>query len=423
MTKLYVLFVYMMSAFLVKGKNPETELRLRKNLFSKHNSAIRPVSNISQPVEINADLELYALNSFDTINGILNTQCSLELSWYDEFLSWDPREYNNISMLYVSSRKIWRPIVIVCNAETVQIIDNEARNLVLHNDGRVVLWYQEIMRTFCTIDAHNYPFDKQHCHILICVAIHKTKHAIIKRLHYHKARFFKNYQWDVDMEGIRESEDNSGRSLTRAKLLLRRKIKISTIALMVPPAIFTVVSIFVFLLPAESGEKVSLATTLFLSIIVYLVELDKLTPKNSESMPLVTIYLLTLTTLSGINTIGAIIECRMYIIQERRSDIKKYSINCDESKTEDMPQNRVNKINDTDKDRIRNTEKEIGDDVRKIISPSTLRKENKRKNDVNFIRHKARYQRLSNIFVFISVMYVISSIIAIYLTSAQLNEE
>lgn len=81
MAKLYVLFVYMMSLFLVKGQNPETELRLRKDLFSKHSSAIRPVSNISQPVEINADLELYALNSFDTINRILNTQCSLELSW------------------------------------------------------------------------------------------------------------------------------------------------------------------------------------------------------------------------------------------------------------------------------------------------------------------------------------------------------
>ena len=411
--------ILIFSVFFVVGQNPETELKLRKDLFSKHSSDIRPVKNISHAVQINADLELYAINRFDTVNGVLITQCSMEFSWYDEFLSWDPNEYANISMLYVSAREIWKPIILICNAVTAQLIDNGASNLVLHSDGRVVLWYQEILRTFCTIDAHGYPFDKQRCHILICVAIHKAEHTVFRQLYYHKAPFFKNYQWDVQVGGIRNSEDNSGRSMARATLLITRNIKVTTIALMVPSAIFTVVSVFVFLLPAESGEKVSLATTLFLSVIVYLVEIDKVTPKNSETMPLLTVYLLTLTALGGFNTIGAILECRIFIMQQR-----KRPCSCDNQEASAASSKKKScHIKDTDQDHIRSIETEMENYVSKTDFSSSLGKENLPKIVVNSEQHKTKHQRLSKIFFGISVIYIIISIITIFIANTLLTED
>ncbi|XP_052829420.1 neuronal acetylcholine receptor subunit beta-3-like [Octopus bimaculoides] len=98
-------------------------------------------------------------------------------------------------------------------------------------------------------------------------------------------------------------------------MYLYRKLNAGIIAMLIPTMTITILTIFVFVLPPESGEKVSLGTTLFLSNILYLVEVEKTIPKNSKRLSLFVLYLMVLSLLSGIATIGSVVISKLYVKQ------------------------------------------------------------------------------------------------------------
>ena len=66
---------------------------------------------------------------------------------------------------------------------------------------------------------------------------------------------------------------------------LRREPAYYVIYLMLPTLILCVLSFFVFLLPTESGEKVSMQVTIILSFLILLMMIAEITPSTGQ-MPI-----------------------------------------------------------------------------------------------------------------------------------------
>ena len=69
------------------------------------------------------------------------------------------------------------------------------------------------------------------------------------------------------------------------KLFLRRKVMYHMVNVVIPCVIMSFLSLLVFYLPADSGEKVSLGITVLLSFAVYLVLIEEGMPKTSDYLP------------------------------------------------------------------------------------------------------------------------------------------
>ena len=78
----------------------EDEGRLNTLLFSHNNydKSVRPVKNYTHPIEVKMSVNLIDCHYFDAKNQILDAHMWISYEWTDEFLIWDPSDFNGIEV-------------------------------------------------------------------------------------------------------------------------------------------------------------------------------------------------------------------------------------------------------------------------------------------------------------------------------------
>merc|ERR1712079_866704 len=111
--------------------------------------------------------------------------------------------------------------------------------------------------------------------------------------------------------GRGEEEEDEEKLLTDITFILtmRRKTLFYTVNLIIPCVGISFLTVLVFYLPSDSGEKVSLSISILLSLTVFFLLLSEIIPPTSISVPLLGKYLLftmILDTFSVVVTIGVL---------------------------------------------------------------------------------------------------------------------
>jgi hypothetical protein len=79
-----------------------------------------------------------------------------------------------------------------------------------------------------------------------------------------------------------------------------------------PIAFMAMINILVFVLPAESGERISYSVTVLLALAVFMTLVGDNLPKTSEPMPILSYYLMILLILSTLMTVTTILNLSIY---------------------------------------------------------------------------------------------------------------
>ncbi|XP_052829361.1 acetylcholine receptor subunit alpha-like 2 [Octopus bimaculoides] len=290
------------------------ELRLKDKLLSNYTKHIRPVVNLTASVDINAELWLELLYGLDYVKNILVGQYWIQFQWTDEFLRWNPLNYNNITRIYLPINKVWTPSITMLNTLMETQSKNNFLEMTVDFNGSVTMVEIKLLQTFCEIYVYNYPFDAQTCVISMGIPSHKFQDTKIKELSCYRKSDISDSEWGISFSCNVHGTNNSF-SYASATLYLHHQIKMGTIAMLIPTIMMTILTISIFLLPPESGEKVSLAMTIFLSNVLYFLQIHNGLPKNSNQFSLLTFYLMILSLLSGIATLGSVIITRLYVNQ------------------------------------------------------------------------------------------------------------
>ena len=82
--------------------------------------------------------------------------------------------------------------------------------------------------------------------------------------------------------------------------------------------LLSVLNVFVFVLPVESGEKASFVVTVFLSLVVFLTVVSSKLPENSDKISLLNIYVFTSTVMS---TLIAVLTTILIRVHNRNTSI------------------------------------------------------------------------------------------------------
>ncbi|XP_059618999.1 acetylcholine receptor subunit alpha-like [Phlebotomus argentipes] len=281
--------------------NPDAK-RLYDDLLSNYNKLVRPVVNVTDALTVQIKLKLSQLIDVNLKNQIMTTNLWVEQTWYDYKLKWEPREYGGVEMLHVPSDHIWRPDIVLYNNADGNFEVTLATKATLNYTGRVEWRPPAIYKSSCEIDVEYFPFDEQTCVMKFgswtydgfqvdLRHIDESNGTNVVEVGIDLTEFYTSVEWDIlEVPAIRNEKfytccDEPYLDIT-FNITMRRKTLFYTVNLIIPCMGISFLTILVFYLPSDSGEKVSLSISILLSLTVFFLLLAEIIPPTSLVVPL-----------------------------------------------------------------------------------------------------------------------------------------
>ncbi|XP_023965054.2 neuronal acetylcholine receptor subunit alpha-6 [Chrysemys picta bellii] len=285
---------------LIKGCSAcEPEERLFQKLFSHYNHFIRPVENVSDPVTVHFEVAITQLANVDEVNQIMETNLWLRHIWNDYKLRWDPMEYGGIEFVRVPADKIWKPDIVLYNNAVGDFQVESKTKALLKYDGMITWTPPAIFKSSCPMDITFFPFDHQNCSLKFgSWTYDKAKiDLLIIGSKVDMNDLWENNEWEiVDASGYKHDiKYNCCEEIytdITYSFYIRRLPMFYTINLIIPCLFISFLTLLVFYLPSDCGEKVTLCISVLLSLTVFLLVITETIPSTSLVIPLVGEYLL-----------------------------------------------------------------------------------------------------------------------------------
>uniref|UniRef100_A0A8C8RJ34 Cholinergic receptor nicotinic alpha 2 subunit n=1 Tax=Pelusios castaneus TaxID=367368 RepID=A0A8C8RJ34_9SAUR len=275
------------------------EERLFKYLFTSYNKWSRPVPNISDVVIVRFGLSIAQLIDVDEKNQMMTTNVWLKQEWSDYKLRWNPADFDNVTSIRVPSEMIWIPDIVLYNNADGEFAVTHMTKAHLFSSGKVKWMPPAIYKSSCSIDVTFFPFDQQNC---------KMKFGSWT---YDKAKIdLESMERHVDLKDYWESGEwaivNAMGTYNTKKydccveiypdityfFIIRRLPLFYTINLIIPCLLISCLTVLVFYLPSDCGEKITLCISVLLSLTVFLLLITEIIPSTSLVIPLIGEYLL-----------------------------------------------------------------------------------------------------------------------------------
>ncbi|XP_071506928.1 acetylcholine receptor subunit beta-like [Diadema antillarum] len=231
------------------------EQLVRDLLDLGYDPRVRPARAANDSIDIDIQFVLFKL---------------FDLAWNDYRLSWNETNYGGLAYFNIGSDAVWTPEVIVTNSSpTLPKGSFKPRNLSLSHVShrRNNQWEVNVGRIYL---ASHYGADKQ---------------TIQKELENLNVNF---------------------------EIMLNRRPKYFILNLVLPLFLLNAMSLVVFFVPAESGEKLSTAVSLLLGVVVFQIIVIDLVPTSNDGLSLLGRYVFVTFVVSCGSVIEAVVTLNIY---------------------------------------------------------------------------------------------------------------
>lgn len=275
------------------------EERLLKKLFLGYNKWSRPVANISDAVLVRFGLSIAQLIDVDEKNQMMTTNVWVKQEWHDYKLRWDPLEYENVTSIRIPSELIWRPDIVLYNNADGDFAVTHLTKAHLFSDGRIKWTPPAIYKSSCSIDVTFFPFDQQNCTMKFGSWTYDRAKIDLISMHNHvdQLDYWESGEW-VIVNAVGNYNIKKYECCTEIysditySFIIRRLPLFYTINLIIPCLLISCLTVLVFYLPSECGEKITLCISVLLSLTVFLLLITEIIPSTSLVIPLIGEYLL-----------------------------------------------------------------------------------------------------------------------------------
>ncbi|KAM5228821.1 acetylcholine receptor subunit delta isoform 1-T1 [Ctenodactylus gundi] len=290
------------------------EERLIRHLFEErgYDKELRPVAHKEDSVHITLALTLSNLISLKEVEETLTTNVWIEHGWTDSRLQWNASEFGNISVLRLPPDMVWVPEIVLENNNDGSFQISYSCNVLVDDTGYVYWLPPAIFRSSCPISVTYFPFDWQNCSLKfsslkytakeITLSLKQEKEDnhtyLVEWIIIDPEGFTENGEWEivhrparVNMDPSAPPDSTSHQDVT-FYLIIRRKPLFYIINILVPCVLISFMINLVFYLPADSGEKTSVAISVLLAQSVFLLLISKRLPATSMAIPLIGKFLL-----------------------------------------------------------------------------------------------------------------------------------
>ncbi|EFP04230.1 CRE-CUP-4 protein [Caenorhabditis remanei] len=147
----------------------EHQSSLELKIFRGYNPKTRPVKNISQPIVVDVHWHIIHV-SINQLEQTMTVHGHIYMRWYDEFLVWDPKDFNGIHYARVKKWQVWQPKIKVSNSASglgsafdfstsahviIQMIEKDR--------AKVEMYPTFSIKVGCSFDFGDFPNDANKC--------------------------------------------------------------------------------------------------------------------------------------------------------------------------------------------------------------------------------------------------------------------
>ncbi|XP_046576130.1 neuronal acetylcholine receptor subunit alpha-7-like [Haliotis rubra] len=292
-------------------------IRLFDDKVNKNNVNVKPLLNQTETMHVNLSFNLVSITEFNEVDQRFSCNAWLDVYWKDELLVWNSSEYGDLKMVWPPNDKVWRPSLAVANIHNdFKTLEIKSGIVMLQNDGTAKWAPGEAFQTFCKVDISSYPFDKQRCDIEFFIWGMGLDEVVLHPMHdgINTDAYKKNGEWDiVATKAYQEVRGTTTiMSMIVVSFLLERRPFFYVLNIVMPVLVLAILNVFVFLIPVESGEKISYGITVLLAFGVFMSFISDMLPQTSESICMLAVYMASLLILSAAFVCISIIITRIH---------------------------------------------------------------------------------------------------------------
>lgn len=295
------------------------EQRLMTYLLRGYERSVRPVKNASKAVVVKMGLTLTQIFDMDEKNQVLVTNVWLDQAWEDDFLTWDPADFHNITALRIPCHKLWLPDMVLYNNAAEYTEGLMPANAMVKNSGEVFWPIPTKLQSSCKVDVAYFPFDEQMCILKFGSWTYDGFQVDVtnQTSEVDLSNYVVNGEWELlSIKIVRNVVTYSCCPEPFPDVTfhvhIRRRILYYMYNVVFPCIMMSALTLLVFCLPPDSGEKIALGITVLLAFSVFMLAVAENLPETSEFVPLISIYLTIVMSLTSVSVIMTVLVLNLH---------------------------------------------------------------------------------------------------------------
>ena len=318
MMKIYfhVVFVANYFCIFINGQALQHAKKLHSALLSGYMKDVFPRDNQSEPLNIDIGCILFSVNSFQEVEERISVTAGIDLIWKDISLTWNPTSYGGKEHIFIPSKLIWTPFVVLLNTpgELKTVGENSEYIASVTCNGSVNYTPGDVMVATCPVDVSKFPYDVQICTLefvpwgYLSWAIKFTSQTDSVYTFY----YTENSDWKITQHSTSVELVGIGIYSFKVKITIKREPTYYMVTIIIPTLLFCLLNPLVFLIPVDSGDRISLAMTILLSYAIFLTLVSSSIPATSNPMCFLLLILIIIIIISGLIVVFAIITLKYH---------------------------------------------------------------------------------------------------------------
>ncbi|XP_072023912.1 neuronal acetylcholine receptor subunit alpha-3-like [Amphiura filiformis] len=318
---IFSLALYLFVVNCVPSSATYFEKNLMRHLLDNYGDrAVRPVNDTSDSIDVQARLLIAQVIKFDEPLQQLIINGWLKMVWKDVYLQWEPEQWGNITHLSVFTNAIWKPDITFyenVDEKWESIKDIEAS---LTSDGTVTWLTPTILQVSCKVKVRYFPLDYQRCNITMASWRYDKSELDMIALYDVDANqnvYDENGIWTLYRADLLRAERKfacceNPYALLVLQITMKRNPGFYIYNIIAPCLLLSIMTVFVFRVPPESGEKISLGMTNVLALILYQQLISSNMPPLGDEMPVIGVYFLSMIVMGCISVMTTVVILRVY---------------------------------------------------------------------------------------------------------------
>ncbi|XP_021345857.1 neuronal acetylcholine receptor subunit alpha-10-like isoform X2 [Mizuhopecten yessoensis] len=303
---MYILGIYLTGTILLATVKDSCQAHshiitttLYEDLFQHYNKRLLPVCSRDGNVTLSLNTALRQIIDLNEREQVISINVWLRMSWTDCRMRWNVSDYEDIDHFSVPYEDVWIPDITLYDSASDEVMMPGREDYIasIYNDGTVHYNFPTVLKSICRVDVTYFPFDTQICSLKFGSWSHHGKEIdVVNSMKQGDLSYYVQHnEWEligmpVEKNVLFYACCKEPYPDITFYINMRRKSQFYVMTVLFPCILTSVVAMLSFILPAESGEKVSLGITVLLSLAVFLLLVSESMPASSDSFPYIGMY-------------------------------------------------------------------------------------------------------------------------------------
>ncbi|XP_021344844.1 acetylcholine receptor subunit beta-like [Mizuhopecten yessoensis] len=258
---------------------------------------------------------MLSIREYEEKTGKLTIVGIFIFEWQDTNMRWDPSVYGGIPSFLIPQSEVWKPEIVNAKPyEKREPLGFDRVSVRVLADGKMLWMPGDVYQTTCSADVTYFPFDVHQCKYVFSPWMYLLGELILQPTfdEMDLELFTPSGLWEL--KGTEIAVDSVlGGHLLFLIITFKRRPTFHIVNILAPISVMGLLNVMVFLLPAESGERVGFSITVLLAMSVFLTIISDSLPSTSQpSIPRISYLLLGDLVIGTVITICTILVLRLH---------------------------------------------------------------------------------------------------------------